>query len=43
MIGRYVQNKEYTTISREGKVMPVLEVMYIGDADGIEVYDYVRK
>lgn len=31
VIGRYVQNRKYTTIAGEEKTMPVFEVMYIGD------------
>lgn len=30
VIGRYVQNKKYKTITGEEKTMPVIEVMYIG-------------
>lgn len=31
VIGRYVQNKKYTTVARQEKTMPVIELMYIGD------------
>lgn len=30
VLGRYVQNRKYTTIAGEEKTMPVFEVMYIG-------------
>lgn len=33
VIGRYVQNMKYKTISGEEKIMPVIEAMYIGDSD----------
>jgi hypothetical protein len=36
VIGRYVQNMKYKTIAGEGKVMPVIEVTYIGDAESAE-------
>lgn len=31
VIGRYVQNRKYTTIAGEERTMPVFEVMYIGN------------
>lgn len=31
VMGRYVQNRRYTTIAGEEKTMPVFDVMYIGD------------
>lgn len=31
VMGRYVQNRKYTTIAGEEKTMPVFEVMYIGN------------
>lgn len=37
VIGRYVKNQKYTTVSGEGKTMPVLEVMYIG------AWDYLKE
>lgn len=43
VIGRYVQNKNYTTVSGEGKTMPVIEVMYIGDADTIGPHGLIRE